>query len=95
MLSKLGILISKSSVISGLIVKFPKIFLTFSFLWFAYLGSKIGEDFLAVNTILLQFVILASFFLDAYAFSTEGIIGYAVGRKNKKSFLSAIKLSHL
>ena len=69
------------------------IFLTFSFLWFAYLGSKIGEDFLAVNTILLQFVILASFFLDAYAFSTEGIIGYAVGRKNKKSFLSAVKNS--
>ncbi len=69
------------------------IFLTFSFLWFAYLGSKIGEDFLAVNTLLLQFVLLASFLLDAYAFSTEGIIGYAIGRKNKKSFLSAVKNS--
>ncbi len=69
------------------------LFLTFSFLWFTYLGSKIGEDFLAINTILLQFVILASFLLDAFAFSTEGIIGFAIGRKNKKSFLSAVKNS--
>ena len=38
------------------------IFLTFAFLWIIYLGSKIGEDYLAVNTILLQFIILASFF---------------------------------
>ena len=64
--------------------------LTFSFLWITYLGSKLGEDYLAVNTILMQFIILAAFFLDAYAFSTEGIIGFAVGRKNKKSFLSSV-----
>jgi len=67
--------------------------LTFSFLWITYLGSKLGEDYLAVNTILMQFIILAAFFLDAYAFSTEGIIGFTIGRKNKKSFLSAVKNS--
>ena len=69
------------------------IFLTFSFLWVTYLGSKLGEDYLAVNTILMQFIILAAFFLDAYAFSTEGIIGFTVGRKNKTSFLSVVKNS--
>jgi MATE family multidrug resistance protein len=69
------------------------LFLTFSFLWVTYLGSKLGEDYLAVNTILMQFIILAAFFLDAYAFSTEGIIGYTVGRKNKISFLSVVKNS--
>ena len=52
-----------------------------------------GEDYLAVNTILLQFIILAAFFLDAYAFSTEGIVGFSVGRKNKTSFLSIVKNS--
>jgi MATE family multidrug resistance protein len=57
------------------------------------LGSKLGEDYLAVNTILMQFIILAAFFLDAYAFSTEGIVGYTIGRKNKKSFLSVVKNS--
>ena len=69
------------------------IFLTFSFLWVTYLGSKLGEDYLAVNTILMQFIILAAFFLDAYAFSTEGIIGFTIGRKNKTSFLSVVKNS--
>ena len=38
------------------------LFLTFSFLWVTYLGSKLGEDYLAVNTILMQFIILAAFF---------------------------------
>ena len=66
-------------------------FLTFAFLWVTYLGSKIGEDYLAVNAILMQFVILGSFFLDAYAFSTEGIVGYTIGRKSKKSFLQVVK----
>lgn len=69
------------------------IFLTFAFLWITYLGSKIGEDYLAANTILLQFIILASFFLDAYAFSTEGIVGFAIGRRNQKSFLTVVKNS--
>ena len=69
------------------------IVLTFSFLWITYLGSKLGEDYLAVNTILMQFIILAAFFLDAYAFSTEGIVGFAIGRRNKKSFLLSVKNS--
>jgi len=67
--------------------------LTFSFLWITYLSSKLGEDYLAVNAILMQFIILAAFFLDAYAFSTEGVVGFSIGRKNKKSFLSVVKNS--
>ncbi len=69
------------------------IVLTFSFLWISYLGSKLGEDYLAINTILMQFIILAAFFLDAYAFSTEGMIGFTIGRRNKKSFLLVVKNS--
>ena len=69
------------------------LFLTFSFLWITYLGAKLGEDYLAVNTILLQFIILAAFFLDAYAFSTEGVVGFAIGRRNEKSFLTVVKNS--
>jgi len=69
------------------------IVLTFSFLWISYLGSKLGEDYLAINTILIQFIILAAFFLDAYAFSTEGVVGFTIGRRNKKSFLLTVKNS--
>ena len=67
--------------------------LTFAFLWIPYQGAKLGEDYLAANSILIQFVMLASFFLDAYAFSTEGVIGYTIGRKTRKSFFLAVSNS--
>jgi len=66
------------------------IFLTFSFLWVTYQSAKLGENYLAVNTILMQFILLASFFLDAYAFSTEAVIGYAIGKKSEKSFWQTV-----
>ena len=66
------------------------IFLTFSFLWVTYQSSKLGENYLAVNSILLQFILLASFILDAYAFSTEAVIGYTIGKKSEKSFLQVV-----
>jgi MATE family multidrug resistance protein len=66
------------------------IFLTFSFLWFTYQSAKLGENYLAINTILMQFIMLASFFLDAYAFSTEAVIGYSIGKKSKKYFLQVV-----
>ena len=55
--------------------------------------SRIGEDYLAANTILMQFIILSSFFLDAYAFSTEGIVGFAIGRRSRKSFRNSKKFN--
>ena len=67
--------------------------LTFSFLWVTYQGSKLGENYLAVNTLLIQFIMLASFFLDAYAYSTEAVVGYTVGRGAKKSFLEVVNNS--
>ena len=69
------------------------IFLTFAFLWINYLSSKIGENFIAINSILLQLITISAFFLDAYAHSTEGVIGYAVGRKSEKTFLNTVKSS--
>jgi MATE family multidrug resistance protein len=69
------------------------ILLTFSFLWVTYQGSKLGENYLAINTLLLQFIMLASFFLDAYAFSTEAIVGYTIGRRTKKTFLEVVSNS--
>ncbi len=69
------------------------VLLTFSFLWINYLGSKLGEEYVAVNSILLQLVTISAFFLDAYAFSTEGIVGYYVGRRTQKTFLQSVRSS--
>jgi len=66
------------------------ILLTFSFLWITYQGAKLGENYLAINALLMQFILLASFFLDSYAFSTEAVIGYAIGRGAKKKFLQVV-----
>jgi len=68
-------------------------FLTFAFLWVTFQSAKLGEDYLAINIILMQFITLSAFFLDAYAFSTEGVVGFAIGRKTKKGFLSVTKNS--
>tara|TARA_B110000305_G_C19443497_1_gene643367 strand:- start:153 stop:1469 length:1317 start_codon:yes stop_codon:yes gene_type:complete len=66
------------------------IFLTFSFLWVTFQSAKLGEEYLAVNAILMQFIMLASFFLDAYAFSTEAVVGYTIGKKSEKLFLRVV-----
>ena len=69
--------------------------LTFSFFWFTYLGGRIGEEFIAANTILLNLIFLSAFILDAYAFSTEGIVGYSIGKKNKILFTNIVKNSFI
>ena len=69
--------------------------LTFSFLFFTYLGNTIGDDVVAANTILLNLIMLSAFILDAYAFSTEGIVGYSIGSKNKKLLTNVIKNSFI
>lgn len=71
------------------------IFLTFAFFWVTYLSSSLGEEYIAINSILLQLIIISSFFLDSYAFSTEGIIGYSLGKKSIKMFISVVKNSIL
>ena len=71
------------------------ILLTFSFFWFTYLGGRIGEEFIAANTILINLIFLSAFILDAYAFSTEGIVGYSIGKKNKLLFIKIVKNSFI
>ena len=69
--------------------------LTFSFIFFTYLGNSISEEVVAANTILLNLIMLSAFILDAYAFSTEGIVGYSIGSKNKKILMNVIKNSFI
>ena len=71
------------------------ILLTFSFLWFTYLGTQIGENYVAANAILINLVFFSAFILDAYAFSTEGMVGYSLGKKDLKLFKTIIKNSFI
>jgi MATE family multidrug resistance protein len=76
-----------------LIYLLETILLTFSFLWFTYLGTQIGEDYIAANAILINLVFLSAFILDAYAFSTEGMVGYSLGRRDLTLFKTIVKNS--
>ena len=69
--------------------------LSFSFLYFTYLGNSISEETVAANTILLNFIMLSAYVLDAYAFSTEGIVGYSIGSKNRQLLNDVIKNSFI
>jgi len=71
------------------------VLLTFSFLFFTYLGNTISEDVVAANTILINLIFLSAFILDAYAFSTEGIVGYSIGSKNITLLRDVIKNSFM
>jgi MATE family multidrug resistance protein len=63
------------------------------FTWFANAGARLGAETLAANHVLLQFVNVAAFILDAFAFTAESRIGQAIGTRSRAQFLRAIRLT--
>lgn len=63
------------------------------FVWFANAGARLGAVALAANHVLLQFVNVAAFVLDAFAFTAEARVGNAVGARSKADFTRAIRLT--
>ena len=59
------------------------------------LYASSGEDYVAANAILINLVFLSAFILDAYAFSTEGIVGYSLGKKDLNLFKNIVKNSFI
>jgi MATE family multidrug resistance protein len=60
--------------------------LVFSFAWFLNQSAQFGDNILAANHILLQFVSFSAFFLDGYAFVAESIVGRAIGARKLRHF---------
>lgn len=56
------------------------------FAHFMSLSANYGEIILAANTILLNFFFIFSYGIDAFAHSTEVMVGNAVGEKNIKKY---------
>jgi MATE family multidrug resistance protein len=63
------------------------------FVWFANAGARLGAETLAANHVLLQFVNVAAFILDGFAFTAESRIGQAIGTRSRAQFLRAIRLT--
>ncbi len=52
-----------------------------SFTTFIFLGAGLGDVTLAANQVLLQFMEVAAYALDGFAFATETLVGQAVGAR--------------
>ncbi len=63
------------------------------FAWFANQGADFGDQVLAANHVLLQFVSLSAFFLDGYAHVAEMLTGKAYGAKDKPYFIEQVRHS--
>ena len=67
--------------------------LVFSFAFFINQSARFGDVVLAANHILLQLISFAAFFLDAYAFVVESLVGSSIGAGRRDIFDMAVKRS--
>lgn len=66
------------------------LFLVASFAWFVRQSAQFGDDALAANHILLQLISFSAFFLDAFAYVAEALVGEAAGAGDVPAFDSAV-----
>ena len=69
------------------------ILLQISFTSFLFLGAGLGDVTLAANQVLMQFLTIAAFFLDGFAFAAEALVGQAVGARSVKGARRAALVS--
>lgn len=58
--------------------------------FFVSAGARLGNVELAVNTLLMQFFTLFSYFMDGFAFAGEALTGKAIGGGNKTELRSTV-----
>lgn len=61
------------------------------FSFFTAESAKISDNILAINTLLLQFLMMFSFIMDGFAFAAEALTGKYVGMKNKTMLTKTVK----
>lgn len=66
--------------------------LTGTIFYFNAKSAAFGDEILAVNSMLLQFLWIYSFFIDGFAFAAESLVGRYVGAKDPKNLKKAVRL---
>ncbi|WP_321996497.1 MATE family efflux transporter [Draconibacterium orientale] len=62
------------------------------FTFFTSKSASINDTILAVNSILLQFLMFFSFFIDGFAFAGEALVGKFIGAKQIENLKKVVKL---
>lgn len=60
-------------------------------MYFTSAGASQGDTVLAVNTLLMQFFILFSYFTDGFAYAGEALVGKYIGAGNKDALNKTVK----
>ncbi|MDH5730901.1 MAG: MATE family efflux transporter [Gammaproteobacteria bacterium] len=63
------------------------------FAFFTLQGASMGENVLAANALLMNFITFMAFALDGFAHSAEAMVGRFLGAKHPQNLLRAVKLS--
>ncbi|WP_299373432.1 MATE family efflux transporter [uncultured Kiloniella sp.] len=67
--------------------------LIFAFAYFTKLGAGMGDEILAANAVLMQFLYFSAYGLDGFAHAAEITTGHAKGRNDNIEFRNAVKAS--
>lgn len=67
--------------------------LLFCFAWFVRSGAMMGTAQLAGNEVLLQFITVAAFVLDGFAFVAEKEVGQAYGARDRARLMQAMRVT--
>lgn len=63
-----------------------------AFLFFTAQGARAGDNVLAANAVLNNFILIGSFFLDGLANAAEQLCGRSLGARDRKNFSEAVSL---
>ncbi len=69
--------------------------LIFVLSFFTVSSAKLSTEILAVNSILFQFFLFFSFFMDGFAYAAEALTGKYIGQDNLAQLQKAIKVTFL
>ncbi|WP_252738748.1 MATE family efflux transporter [Colwellia sp. D2M02] len=64
-----------------------------AFLFITFQGAKLGDNVVAANAILMNFLLLISFGLDGIANAAEAMVGKAYGEKNTKKLQQTVHIA--
>lgn len=65
--------------------------LLFAMAFFHAQGARLGDEILAANAVLMQFVLLTSYALDGFAHAAEALVGRAVGRGGRRHLSAVVR----
>ncbi|MBA6391603.1 MATE family efflux transporter [Colwellia sp. BRX10-3] len=63
------------------------------FVFMTFQGARLGDDVIAANAILMNFLLLISFGLDGIANAAEVMVGKAKGENNQKSMFVSVNIA--